>query len=162
MFIKVSGKNSKKERNSSSNQDDKANARQTEGNGDKTLSCILPTFSKKLRLSVIIKKRIPKLKAPKTLTKIPSQKEKPKEAPKGKSMLDTLLEACEQAKEEEQQHREEKGGRNRQTEMTSEAQRMESRLRKEKEEEEKYFRMYERYQFLKEKLEKREFEVVLI
>ena len=103
VLIQMSGKQQRKDKASSSNEDDSQIPHIRSNDTGNTLACILPTLNRKLKLSVIIKKT-PKPKPVKTLSKIVSEKEKPKEAPKGKSLLDTLLEACEQIKDEEEEN----------------------------------------------------------
>lgn len=51
---------------------------------------------------IIKKSPRPKPQTQKTLSKAASEKEKPKEPIKGKSLLETLLAACEQVKEDEE------------------------------------------------------------
>ena len=107
----MSHKPSKKEKISSSNDEESSNCLHQSGNNGNTLTCILPGTNKKLRLSVIIKKTL-KPKFVKKVSKPMMEKEKPKEPVKGKSLLDTLLEACEQIKEDDnsKENKERKGG----------------------------------------------------
>ena len=96
----INGKTTRREKPSSSNEDDSAANNLSAPDRGNAIPCILPGTNRKISLSVIIKKT-PKPKLQKAPSRIVPEKEKPKEPLKNKSLLDTLLEACEQIKEDE-------------------------------------------------------------
>lgn len=161
--FQMGGKTSKRDKHYSSNDDESPLPYSADPARPSTLTCVLPRTCRKLHLSVIIKKAPKPKLAAKSSKALVVEKEKPKETPKGKSLLDTLLEACEQIKEDESGNKENSLRKSEEGEENQNVTyRWEMRVRREREEEEKYLKMYSRYQSLAARVEQSETEAVVI
>ena len=117
-------------------------------NDTDTITCILPGQTKKLRLSILIKKP-QKIKQTKIRSchSIPTPS-KPEES-KNPSLLDTFLQVCLNLEADEENKKTTIPDQKKESEKNV----RESKIRKEKEDEEKYFKFYDRFRKLNEKLE---------
>lgn len=120
----------------------------------------MPGQTKKLRLSIIIKKK-PITKPKKILCVQNIEKEKKVDGPRNKGLFAALLQVTAQL-EEDDKKKEEIDVAKEEEKRETEKNLREARLKKEREEEEKYMRFYERYKKLNEKLEENMMDILTL
>jgi hypothetical protein len=137
----MSNKNFRKESNEKGSKEDMLLPISESPERDTALSCVLPSSSRKLRLSIIIRKQA-KWKMRRATSMMEKGKEREKEGNKNVSLLDTLLQVVEQYKVDEENKRGEESPKSSGLPMQKcEPPKREGKLLKDQED--KYLRFYD-------------------